>query len=53
MITLIDFGFLKLRPLKTWSEKCLKCPFLEDPSRSNMVAVQSTVVVSIIAHLAY
>ena len=25
-ITLIDFVFLNLRPPKTWSDKCLKCP---------------------------
>ena len=25
-MTLIDFVFLNLRPPKTWSDKCLKCP---------------------------
>ena len=38
-ITLIDFVFPKLRPPKTWSDKCLKCPLSEDPSISNMVNV--------------
>ena len=52
-MTLIDFRFPKLGPPKTWSEKCLKTPVSEDPSRSNMVTVQSAVVISIIAHLAY
>ena len=36
-MTLIDFVFPKLRPPKTWSDKCLKSPVSEDPSTSNMV----------------
>ena len=36
-MTLIDFVFPKLRPPKTWSDKCLKRPVSEDPSTSNMV----------------
>ena len=38
-MTLIDFLFPKLRNLKTWSDKCLKSPVLEDPSKRNMVSV--------------
>ena len=38
-MTLIDFVFKKLRPLKTWPEKCLKGPVLEVLLRSNMVKV--------------
>ena len=38
-ITLIDFVFLKLRTPKTWLDKCLKSPVLEDPSTSNMVDI--------------
>ena len=38
-MTLIDFLFPKLRPAKTWTEKCLKNPVSEDPSTSNMVNV--------------
>ena len=37
MMTLIDFVFPKLRPLKMWWDKCLKSPVSEDPSTSNMV----------------
>ena len=36
---LIAFIFPKLRTLKTWLDKCLKNPILEDPSKSNMVNV--------------
>ena len=36
-MTLIDLVFPKLLPPKTWSDKCLKSPFSEDPSTSNMV----------------
>ena len=38
-MTLIDFVLPILRPLKTWSDKCLKSPVSEDPSTSNMVNV--------------
>ena len=38
-MTLIDFVFQKLRTAKTWSENCLKRPFSEDTSTSNMVNV--------------
>ena len=38
-MTLIDFVFPKLRPPKTWSDKCLKSPVSEDPSTSNIVNV--------------
>ena len=38
-MTLIDFLFPKLRPAKTWTDKCLKSPVSEDPSTSNMVNV--------------
>ena len=34
---LIDFVFPKLRPAKTWTDKCLKSPVSEDPLTSNMV----------------
>ena len=33
------FSFPKLQTLKTWLDKCLKSPFSEDPSTSNMVNV--------------
>ena len=36
-MTVIDFLFPKLRPAKTWTDKCLKSPVSEDPSTSNMV----------------
>ena len=36
-MTLIDFVFPKLWSLKTWLDICLKSPFSEDPSKSNMV----------------
>ena len=35
-MTLIVFVFLKLWTPKTWLDKCLKSPVLEDPSTSNM-----------------
>ena len=35
-ITLRYFVFPKLRTPKTWSDKCLKSPVLDDPSTSNM-----------------
>ena len=35
-VMLIDFVISKLRTPKTWSEKCLKSPVLENPSTSNM-----------------
>ena len=38
-MTLIDFVFRKLRPPKTWSDKCVKCPVLGDLSTSNMMNV--------------
>ena len=38
-MTLIDFVFPKLRPPKTWSDKCLKSPVSEDLSTSNMMNV--------------
>ena len=38
-MTIIDFVFLKLPTLKTWLDKCLKSPLLEDYSRSNMINV--------------
>ena len=38
-MTLTAFVFPKLRTLKTWLDKCLKSPVLEDPSRRNMVNV--------------
>ena len=38
-MTLTAFVFPKLRILKTWTDKCLKSPVLEDPSTSNMVNV--------------
>ena len=36
---LIGFLFPKLRTPKTWLDKCLKSPVLEDNSTSNMVNV--------------
>ena len=36
-MTLIDFGFLKLRTPKSWSDKCLKSMVSDDPSTNNMV----------------
>ena len=36
-MTLTTFVFPKLRTLKTWLDKCLKSPVLEDPSTSSMV----------------
>ena len=36
-MTLTAFVFPKLRTLKTWLDKCLKSPFSEDPSTSDMV----------------
>ena len=36
-MTLTPFLFPKLRSPKTWLEKCLKGPVLENPSASNMV----------------
>ena len=39
MITLIDFVFSKIWTPKTWSDKCLESPVLDDPSTSNMVNV--------------
>ena len=36
-MTLTEFVFPKLRPPKTWSDKCLKSPLSEDPLKSNMV----------------
>ena len=38
-MTLIAFVFPKLRTLKTWLDKCLKSPVLEDLFASNMVNV--------------
>ena len=38
-MTLRDFVFPKLGTPKTWSDKCLKSPVLEDPSTSNMVNI--------------
>ena len=38
-MTLIDSVFPILRTQKTWSDKCLKSPVLDDPSTSNMVNV--------------
>ena len=38
-VTLRDFLFPKLRTPKTWSDKFLKSPILEDPSTRNMVNV--------------
>ena len=38
-MTVIDFVFLILRTPKTWLDKCLKIPVLEDPSTSNLVNV--------------
>ena len=38
-MTFIDFVISKLRTPKTWSDKCLKSPLSEDPSKSNMVNV--------------
>ena len=38
-MTLKVFVFPKLRTVKTWLEKCLKSPVLEDPLTSNMVNV--------------
>ena len=39
-MTLRDFLFPKLRPAKTWTDKCLKSPVSEDPSTSNMGNLQ-------------
>ena len=38
-MTLIDFVVSKLRTPKTYSDKCLKRPVSENPSKSNMVNV--------------
>ena len=38
-MTVKDFVFLILRTPKTWLDKCLKIPVLEDPSTSNLVNV--------------
>ena len=38
-ITLIAFIFRKIRSPKTWLDKCLKSPFSEDPSTSNVADV--------------
>ena len=38
-IILIDFVISKLRTPKTYSDKCLKSPVLEDPPTSNMLNV--------------
>ena len=38
-MTLTAFVFPKLRTLKTWLDKCLKSPVLEDLFTSNMVNV--------------
>ena len=38
-MTLTAFVFRKLRALKTWLDKCLKSPVLEDLLRSKMVHV--------------
>ena len=38
-MALVDFVFRKLRTSKTWSDKCLKSLFSEDPWTSNMVNV--------------
>ena len=38
-MTLTGFVFPKLRTLKTWLDKCLKSPVLEDLFASNMVNV--------------
>ena len=39
-MTLIGFVFPKLRSQKTWSDKCLKSPVLEDPSPSDILNVR-------------
>ena len=39
-MTLIGFVFPKLRSQKTWSDKCLKSPVLEDPSTSDILNVR-------------
>ena len=36
-MVLINFVFPKLRNLKTWLDKCLKSPVLEDRWKSSMV----------------
>ena len=38
-MSLTAFVFPKLRTLKTWLDKCLKTPVLEDLLRSNMIKV--------------
>ena len=38
-MTVIGFVFPKLWASKTWLDKCLKSPVVEDSSRSNMVEI--------------
>ena len=50
---LTNFVFLKLRTPKTWLDKCLKSPVLENLCTSNMVMGQNTVEINLTAPLSY
>ena len=52
-LTLLDFVFPKLRTPKTWLDKCLKSPVLENLCTSNMVMGQNTVEINLTAPLSY
>ena len=52
-MSFIAFVFSKLQTLKTWLDKCLKSPVLEDLFASNMVNVPDEISKYITSRLSY